>query len=239
MRGGIPSFCNELLFASVAYHLAKFDHLVFLAAVDHALGHEQAGKLALAVFHVLSGDEHAGPQQHARLAGRLAAVAEEYAGLAARAAAQAQLHQLCRFGDGLYADRTLLRNFALKAAYHAEHPVVAALGLQAEQTADFQPVPLDFRDAGAEAAGADILHDPGFRARGIGGAGAAEHRQHSVVAVGDIEARLHPMALMFSLRRLGRPVQGQVVEHVEHGFGRIGAAAVSYTHLTLPTIYSV
>src|SRR5450830_1747150 len=121
-----------LVTRDVAYHLAKFDHLVFLAAVDHALGHEQAGKLALAVFHVLSGDEHAGPQQHARLAGRLAAVAEEYAGLAARAAAQAQLHQLCRFGDGLYADRAPLRNFALKAAYHAEHPVVAALGLQAE-----------------------------------------------------------------------------------------------------------
>src|SRR4029077_15193177 len=121
----------------VAYHLAKFDHLVSLAAVGHALGHEQASTLAPAVFHILPRNEHAGRQQHARLAGCLAAIAEEYAGLAgraARAAAQAQMHQLCRFGDGLYADRAGLRSIAVKAAYDAEHPVVAALGLQAEQT---------------------------------------------------------------------------------------------------------
>src|SRR5690349_3747084 len=49
---------RSLLTGGVAYHFAKFDHLVILAPVEHAQGHEQASVFALAILHVLPRDEH-------------------------------------------------------------------------------------------------------------------------------------------------------------------------------------
>lgn len=55
----------EFLFADIAYQLAKPDHLVFVAAFEHALRHEQAARFPLLILHVLPGDERSGAQKWA------------------------------------------------------------------------------------------------------------------------------------------------------------------------------
>src|SRR5512140_667120 len=91
---------SSFLAGSLAYHLAKSDELVILAAVHPLLRQQQAGRLASRVFHVPSRDKSTGMQQHARLARLLAAVADQHAGFGA-AAADAELQQFRRSCDGL------------------------------------------------------------------------------------------------------------------------------------------
>ena len=97
----------------------------------------------------------------------------------------------------------------------AQHPVVATFRLQAEQRTDAWPLAAEIIDASAKAAEADVLDHPALgrallaQTRHIAG----KHRETVIKPAQHGNPRFHGVPRVLALRRLGRPIAGQVAQH--------------------------